>query len=197
MNRLKEIAKYLKGYEIACDIGCDHGLVLKYAFDNCYIKKGIAIDNKIGPLENAKKNLKDYDCVFYLNDGTKNLDINFNIGIISGMGAETIISILIDSPKTDYILVSHSDIELLRKYLFENNFLIVDEDVIYDKFYYVLIKVKYMKNFEANYDTKDMFFCKIVKDYFLNLLTRYEYIFEMSKNNLYKDLIIMLRGLLK
>lgn len=207
MNRLKEISKYLKGYETACDIGCDHGLVLKYAFDNNYIKKGIAIDNKIGPLENAKKNLKNYDCLFYLNDGVKNLNLKYDIGIISGMGSETIINILTNSPKTDYILVTHSDIELLRKYLFENSFLIVEENIIYDKFYYVVIKVKYIENFKANYDTKDMFFGKIlpskinnnkiVKDYFLNLLTRYEYIFEMSKNTLYKDLIIILRGLLK
>ncbi|WBL31401.1 SAM-dependent methyltransferase [Candidatus Phytoplasma sacchari] len=44
MKRIYFIATLLKGYNVVLDIGTDHGLVLKKAFDLKYIKKAIATD---------------------------------------------------------------------------------------------------------------------------------------------------------
>ena len=56
MKRIDFIASLLQGYEVAMDIGSDHGLVLKEALEQGYIKRGIATDNKVGPLNASPRN---------------------------------------------------------------------------------------------------------------------------------------------
>lgn len=142
MKRLDYIASLLKGYDVACDIGSDHGYVLKKALDLGYIKKGIASEIAPGPLENAKSNLKNYPVTFYLSDGFDKINEKFDIAIISGMGVYTIIDILNKAPKAKYILQPNDKHEVLRQYLQESGYIITEEHITFDKFYYIIIKVK-------------------------------------------------------
>lgn len=142
MKRLDLIASLLKGYDVAVDIGSDHGYVLKYALDNNYIKRGIASEIAEGPLNNAKSNLKDYPVTFYLSDGFDKIDEKFEIGVISGIGVYTIIDILSRAPQAEYLLQPNDKHEILREYLSKNNFQIVDEYITFDKFFYIVIHVK-------------------------------------------------------
>lgn len=144
MNRIAFIGELTKGYDTVIDIGSDHGLVLKYALEHKYIKHAVASDINEGPLNHAKKNLAGYPVRFYLSDGFKSVDKNYNLGVITGMGPHLIINILkevIDLEDKTYILGANEKIEVLRTWLSHNGFNIVDEYVIFDGFYYVFLKV--------------------------------------------------------
>lgn len=146
MKRIDFIASLLQGYEVAMDIGSDHGLVLKEALEQGYIKRGIATDNKVGPLNASQETLKNYDVKFYLSDGFKSVLDHADVAVITGMGAHLIASILDHAPKNmDFILGPNDRLEVLREYLASHEFMIVDEYVVKDGFYYVFLKVKYGK----------------------------------------------------
>src|SRR5690554_2605591 len=145
MNRIAFIGELTKGYETVIDIGSDHGLVLKYALDHKYIKHAVASDVNQGPLNHAKKNLAGYPVRFYLSDGFKQVQSDFDLALITGMGPHLIIDILNevkDLEHKTYILGANEKVEVLRKWLSDNGFNIVDEYVIYDTFFYVFLKVE-------------------------------------------------------
>lgn len=143
MKRIDFLASLTKGYQKIIDIGTDHGLVLKKAFDQGYIKSAIATDINPLPLNSARINLSGYPVHFVVTDGFKNLNDDFELAIIAGMGSYTIIDILEDAPTNKtYILQSNDKVEILRSYLTKHNFKISDEWIIFDKFYYVIIKAE-------------------------------------------------------
>lgn len=163
MNRIQFIASLTKGYDTVLDIGSDHGLVLKHALDQKYIKYGLASDIHKGPLNHAKQNLAGYPVRFYLSDGFKNVDADFDLAVITGMGAELIIDILTYAQNQEnktYILGTHNNIWLLRKWLSDNHYKIVDEFVVFDKFYYIFLKV--IKG-QMNLSLSDMYVGPILK----------------------------------
>ncbi|AUD64992.1 hypothetical protein BK011_04605 [Tenericutes bacterium MZ-XQ] len=142
-KRIDFLAELTKGYDTVLDIGTDHGLVLKKAFEKGYIKKAIASDLREEPLNQAKANLEEYPVSFVLSDGFKKIKMDFDLAIIAGMGAYLITEILKDAPKDKiFILQANDKQEILRSYLNDSNFEIVDEFVIHDKFYYVMIIVR-------------------------------------------------------
>ena len=144
MNRIQFIASLLQGYDIAIDIGSDHGLVLKYALDNNYIKHAVASDLNEGPLNHAKQNLTGYPVRFYLSDGFKNVPLDYDIAVITGMGPHLILDILknvLHLEGKTYILGANDKVEVLREGLMQLGFKIIDEYVIHDGFYYVFLKV--------------------------------------------------------
>lgn len=141
-KRILWLAELCKGYDTVLDIGTDHGLVLKSAFEKGYIQKAIASDLRELPLKSAFKNLKNYPAQCIISDGFLAIDSKFDLAIIAGMGAYLITDILDHAPKGKYdlILQANDKIHVLRKYLMENGFSIIDEWVIHDHFYYVIIK---------------------------------------------------------
>ncbi|CCV64168.1 conserved hypothetical protein [Alteracholeplasma palmae J233] len=143
MKRIDFISKQTNGYKTVLDIGCDHGLVLKKAFQKGYIEKGIASDLREKPLLSAKNNLKQYPVTFYQSNGFEGIKEDFDLAVICGMGAILITEILSKAPtkKKDFLLGANDRLEELRVWLESNHFKIIDESVIYDKFYYVFIKV--------------------------------------------------------
>lgn len=151
MERLEKLVQYINENDIVADIGCDHGYLLKLAIDEKKIKKCYAIDNKVEPLNSAKNNLKKYNCVEYvLSDGLKNITSNdINCVVIAGMGGVLITQIIDDSINKfknidKMILCPNRNSEKIRKYLCDNNFSIVDEEIIYeDNKYYETIVVKH------------------------------------------------------
>ncbi len=141
-KRLSLLAELLKGYDVALDIGTDHGFVLKEAIDKGYIKKGIASDIGEGPLKQAKKNLKNYPIDFVLSNGFEDIHSPYDIVIIAGMGVYTIRDILEqDHERKTYLLQANDKYEILRSYLSEHHFKIIDEYLIHDKFFYIVMKV--------------------------------------------------------
>lgn len=183
MERLKTILKYIDNKDIVADIGCDHGYLIKLAIEEKNIIKGYAVDNKQGPLNSARKNLKNYKNVeFILSDGLQNVnDTDINCVVIAGMGGMLINSIISDSidkfNKIDkLILCPNRNIDKVRSFLNENGFMIVDEDIIYEdsKYYEVLVVNKgYQKLSEKELyfghillNKKSQYFIKKWKEYY-------------------------------
>lgn len=144
-KRIKKIVSMINNYDTLCDIGADHGYVIKHAFDLNKISSAIAVDINKEPLENAKANLTKYPVKFVLSNGFNNVRDDFDLCVIAGMGGIQIIEILKKRPNinADYILVAHNNVHILRKELENLNLYIVDETIEYEKgHYYQMIKVR-------------------------------------------------------
>ncbi|HKM30385.1 MAG TPA: class I SAM-dependent methyltransferase [Bacilli bacterium] len=135
--RLKTIANYIEPYKTIADVGCDHGHLILEAFENHYIDFAQAIDNKSLPLKNALKNITkaglSSKVIFTLGDGLENLWEGIEVIVISGMGGYNIIKILSNNSNNEakrFILQANRNVYNLRKYLMENGYRIVDEDII-------------------------------------------------------------------
>lgn len=146
-KRIEWLAKLCKGYDTVLDIGTDHGLVLQSAFEKGYIRQAIASDLREKPLQSAKENLKNYPVQFVLSDGFLAIAEPFDLAIMAGMGAYLMTEILNHAPRQaiDFILQANDKVHVLRHYLMQNGFIITDEWVIHDHFYYVIIKATYGK----------------------------------------------------
>ena len=98
MKRLNTIVNFINSDDIVIDVGCDHGYLLELAIKTKNIKKCYAVDNKLGPLNSAKNNLKSYGNVeFVLSDGLISVEGNYNTVVIAGMGGMLINKIFNDS----------------------------------------------------------------------------------------------------
>jgi tRNA (adenine22-N1)-methyltransferase len=142
-KRIKFLSQLTQGYDRILDIGTDHGLVLLEAFKKGYIKSAIASDLREEPLNSAKRNLDKYPVDFVISDGFKDIKSDFDLAIIAGMGAYLIKDILKFAPmdKT-YILQANDNHDILREFLVKQGFEIIDEHIVFDKFYYVIIIIK-------------------------------------------------------
>lgn len=178
MKRLDFIVELTKGYDTVIDIGSDHGLVLKKAFDKGYIKKGLATDINIGPLNSAKKTLTGYPVEFYLSDGFKSVASHFDLAVITGMGPHLIADIMTNARlDATYLLGANEKLEVLRLWLNNHHYQIIDEYVIYDDFYYVFLKVTKgtMKLTEKEiYTGIHLHKKENAKDYYLHKIKHYE-----------------------
>ena len=152
-KRLEKVAELLDKNDILADIGCDHGYLGIMA-----INKGIEyvqfIDNKSGPLSQAKKNTIHIDenkVEFTLASGITRLNDKINTVCICGMGGELICDILEENLSrakklNKLILQPNRNEPSLRKFLMDNNFNIYDEEIIYENNkYYEIIVCKYQE----------------------------------------------------
>ncbi|MBU1094669.1 MAG: tRNA (adenine(22)-N(1))-methyltransferase TrmK [Firmicutes bacterium] len=142
-KRIEYLANLTKGFDRVLDIGTDHGFVLAHAFEHNLIKSAIASDLREKPLNQAKTNLKGYPVEYIIANGFKGIQRDFDLAIIAGMGAYLITEIMNDAPQGNqtYLLQANDKIEILREYLINHEFKIVDEYVVLDKFFYVILKV--------------------------------------------------------
>mgnify|MGYP003286199976 CR=1 FL=1 len=150
-KRLAAIKQFVLKDSILADIGCDHAyLPCACVLDGTCVR-AYACDINEGPLQRAMNTIKETDTVNRvfpvlcagLNDCPQEVDCV----IISGMGYETIKMIL----ENDYarlsqfkrlILQSNSDVDLLRKWLSEHAFHIIDEDIVHEGHYYQILVVE-------------------------------------------------------
>lgn len=145
ISRIDSISAYLDGYKVVCDIGTDHGYVIKSGFDNYKIEKAIAVDINPLPLESAKTNLTGYPVEFVLSDGFINVKSDFDVAVISGMGAALITEILKNRPTGNqtYIVSPNNNVYKLRKALKQLGLYITAEKLVYEKgHYYPILKLK-------------------------------------------------------
>ena len=153
-KRLKSVADMVtKGSKVA-DIGCDHGYVSIYLIEKKLANDVIAMDVNKGPLECARQNVEREGLAQYielrLSDGLKALVVGeVNSIICAGMGGRLVVKILTEGKRIlsqvkELILQPQSEIQLVRKFLYENGFQIVQENMVLDegKYYQMMRAVK-------------------------------------------------------
>lgn len=152
-KRIEFIIKNLEKVDTLADIGTDHGYVPLIALDREICNKALACDINKDPLDKARLNavlegIGD-ELEFRLGGGFTPLNVGeANEVIIAGMGGNLIRDILEDDNEkvkaVDYlILVPAQNPEVLREYLYKNNYEIIKEDLCYDEgIYYELFKVR-------------------------------------------------------
>lgn len=165
--RLKAVYDMVGESESLLDVGSDHGYLPIQLFKNNMIKRAVISDVNEGPLLNARENFskmfkEEKDVTFVLSDGMKNIDTN-NIETlcICGMGGELIIDILnYDLEKTKgfktIILQPMNSVDMVRKYLYDSSFTIVDEDLIRDRHHFYNVLKVLPKKDDEKYE--DVFF---------------------------------------
>ena len=159
-KRLQTIANFIKPCNTLADIGCDHGKLLLYLFENNIIKNAIAADISEKSVNKAcilldKNEYKNY--TVYVSDGFNNLTMDeileINCIVVAGMGGQEIIKILTDLiniagftnlKNIQFVLQpQHNDINL-RKFLNASKFTIVNDILVKEKNkYYSVINLKY------------------------------------------------------
>ena len=140
--RLYTVAGMVKLGRVAADIGTDHGYLPVYLIQSYTSYYAYACDINPNPLEKAKKTIAEYDMgkkiEIVLCDGLSGLDPKkVDEIIIAGMGGETIIKILSECPwkedqKKHYILQPMTKAAELRRYLYENGFVLEREEAVED-----------------------------------------------------------------
>lgn len=146
-ERMQMVANMVSKGNVLADIGCDHGFVSIYLVKNNICPRVIAMDVNEGPLLRAKEHIKEYDLASYidvrLSDGMEKLQPEEADSIlIAGMGGRLVIKILtecMDKAKAlrEIILQPQSELHLVRQFLTDNGFHILQEDMVKDngKFY--------------------------------------------------------------
>lgn len=139
-NRLKAIVKFVDKKDSLVDVGCDHGLLSIYLYENKLVKKVIASDINQNALNSAINNIniRKLNIETVLSDGINNVNLKgINTLVISGMGTNTILHILSDSKKlkniNKLILQSNNDHELLRRELNNKGYYLEDEVYTFEK----------------------------------------------------------------
>lgn len=153
-ERLSAIKDFIPQNSIVGDIGTDHGYLPVYLIENKIAKRVIGTDISPNSLQKitdyvASKELEDFIDI-RLGDG---LDVirPFEIDtlVIAGMGGLLIRDILdknkdIADTITHFILQPNIAGDELRRYLYENNFTIIDERIVKEanKFYEIIYAKK-------------------------------------------------------
>lgn len=152
-KRMKAVAQMVPAGHITADVGCDHGFVSIYLVKNGICPHVYAADVRPGPLERAKEHIEESGLSAYitpvLSDGLQKVPDDAEVMIAAGMGGRLIIKILSDAPEKTarlscVVLEPQSEVWLVRRWLLENGFMIVDEDMVCEdgKFYPVIKAVK-------------------------------------------------------
>ena len=148
-DRLNSIVSFIKKGSNVIDVGTDHGYIPIYLAQNGIAKHIMASDISGRSLETARRNASKYGVLdkieFIEAPGLKGIyEEDVDTVIIAGLGGETIIKILSDSPwtkrnKTQLILQPQSKIEDLCGFLRTTGYAMLDADVVLDNSKYYMI----------------------------------------------------------
>ena len=174
LNRLKE---YIRPDSYLLDIGTDHGILPVSVYEENITNKILATDISDKSLKKLRDKIKEKELNIetIVTDGLNNIELtNITDIVISGMGGILIKEILekrIDELKDKRLILSHqSGLYDLRKFLIENGFSIIIEDMVYEdgKYYNILI-------------------CEVLKE---EKYSDFEYIFGKLSNQKSKDVYL-------
>lgn len=151
-KRMKAVASMVTPGNILADIGTDHAYVPISLVQRKKISKAIAMDINKGPLKRACEHVAEHQLEDYietrLSDGVKKLEAGeVDSILIAGMGGELVIRILAEGMEVcrsakELILQPQSELGKVRKFLRENKFEIIDEDMVIEEGkYYPMMKV--------------------------------------------------------
>ena len=151
-KRLKTVADLVTPCDKVADIGTDHGYVPIYLIKENIVNFAYAMDVNEGPLTIAKSNIisegLESRIEALLSDGFDSFgDRKADSVIIAGMGGDLIVDILTRASNYDFaelVLSPHKRTDLVRKYISENGYKIIDEKMVEDnnKYYPVMKAVK-------------------------------------------------------
>ena len=204
-ERLKKTAFMVKYRNIA-DIGTDHGYVPIYLIKRNIVPFAYALDINNGPIQRATKNIAEEG----LSDRIKTIQCDgmeklapgmIDTVIIAGMGGELIVNILKNSKVNhtikELILSPHKASDMVRKYIIEMGWHIVDEKMLMDAGkYYNIIKAH--PGEEKNpYGETEYIYGRILlreknpvlKEYLENQYNKFSLILETMKKNNSKDIV--------
>ena len=150
--RMQALVNMVTPGSIVCDVGCDHGWVSIYLVQQKIAPKVYAMDVRSGPLERAKEHIAEYQLDSYietrLSDGLTNLQAGqADCMICAGMGGPLMRRILTEGrtkarAMKELILQPQSDWPLFRRFLREEGYQTIQENMIYeDGKYYPMVKV--------------------------------------------------------
>lgn len=142
-QRLKALANLVPQGMRAADIGTDHGLLPCYLITENISFSVIAVDINKGPLEAAEHNINLYNLngrvETRLGDGLKALKPQeADAIIIAGMGGGTMVEILngsleVAQAASRIIFQPMTGSETVRRWLQDNGWAIIEEDLIYEE----------------------------------------------------------------
>jgi len=200
MNRLDTLVKYIDENKIVADIGTDHGITAIKVYEEKNPKKVIATDISKESLQKLVDKLEysKYNIETIVTDGISDINQDIDQIIISGMGGYLIAKILdegiLQARKAEkLILQANNSQEYLRRWLHDNGFDIIDEDMCEDEdiIYNVIVAIPDENTIAEKYDNSDYYkygkfnFDK-KSDLFIKSLNKeknhLEFIFEKIKN---------------
>lgn len=151
-KRLNAVASFVEKGSTIADVGTDHGYIPVFLCKTGVIKGAVACDVNKGPLSSCEalvlqEGLSDL-IKLRLSNGLDKIDSSeFDTLIIAGMGGELISDIL---SRCDYVKDKHlilnpmTHCEIVRKYLYDNGFEILNDIIVEDsKHYYSVLDAKY------------------------------------------------------
>lgn len=153
-KRMLAVAALVDKSKVLADIGCDHAYISINLIENGKVDRIIASDLREGPLNIANENIKLMDfgekIETRLCSGLEGYEAGeVDTILISGMGGMLVREILSNGREVveaadTLILEPQSDLRVVRAYLREIGFLIVDEDMLKEsgKYYQIIKAVK-------------------------------------------------------
>lgn len=160
-KRMLAIANLVDNSKVLADVGCDHAYISINLLENGKAERIIASDLREGPLNIAKDNIK-------LEGFEERIETRLSAGLcgyeagevdtilISGMGGMLVKEILSESidvvKRADtLILEPQSDLRVVRAYLKDIGFEIIDEDMLSEggKYYQIIKAVKSKERMEV------------------------------------------------
>ena len=189
-KRLQAIVDLVPNNAKIIDIGTDHAYVPIYLYLSNITHDITATDISNRVLKSTYNNLKKYNLEEKIkliqSNGWENIKDTYDLAIIAGMGAHTIIDILktANLPKT-LIIESNNKHDLLRKYLNSINYTLDQEIAVLDNNKYYLI-MYYKLGKEKLTDEEILFGKSNNNDYYNYLYNKY------SKYPKYKKYIELL-----
>lgn len=199
-KRLQNVADMVtKGYIVA-DIGTDHGYVPIYLIKNGIVPKAYAMDINEGPLKIADKNIRleglQDKITTVLSDGMNEMTSEMAESVvIAGMGGDLITDILNRGKNIkgikELVLSPHKRVDIVRKYLLDNNWKITGENMVIDNNKYYTILKAVPEREESEYDETEIMYGRllllkknpILKQYLEKENKMYEEVLKKVKNS--------------
>lgn len=149
-KRLLACAAFVEPGERVADVGTDHGYLAIHLLQSGRASRVYAGDISLQPLERAKENARRFGVTqgisFHLCNGVRGLPRDFDVLVMAGLGAETMVQILKGGPwlrqgRYRLVLQCQSSQNELRQYLSESGWRITREEPVQDgKFLYTVLE---------------------------------------------------------
>lgn len=172
--RLQMVADFVPKGKVLADIGSDHGYLPVYLLKNGLIKKAICGEVVEGPYQQTVKEIEKAQLknsvTVRLADGLEAIKKEDGVQLISicGMGGKLITDILtagknILTPEMDLLLQPNIHQALVREWLMENHYEIMQEEIVedHDKTYEALYARKVSKRIPLT--PQDLFFGPLLR----------------------------------
>ena len=152
-KRLLLAASFVRDGDFIADVGTDHAYLPIYLYLNKKIRGAVVSDINEGPIARAERNIAEFSCagniIPLLSDGLSKIDeYSPDTVFILGMGGELIVNIIskaewLKEKRTRLVMQPMTHSEILRKYLFENGFEIIEETIVDDGKIYQIFSAEY------------------------------------------------------